>query len=810
MNNLLRDLQFGCRTLWKSKVFTLVAVFTLALGIGANTVVFSVVNALLLRALPYPQAEQLAYVWTASPQKPNETASTSPHNFSDLRRYSQSFDSYFAFRYTSFALTGSGVPESYNGVAASGDFARTMGVTPVLGRLFTAEEDVPGNNRVAVISHNLWQRRFAGNPQIVGQTVQLNGEAHTILGVMPASFAFPNQNIDVWAPLALDLAQYQRGTSFLQGVARLKPGVTVAQAKTEANTVAQQIVRENSANVRELAFNVVPLRKQMYGQIERPLLVLFAAVVLVLLIACVNVANLVLGRATVRWKELSVRAAMGASRWNLMRLLLAESLVLGLLGGGLGLLLASYGLSAIVSFNADALPKGIGIDGFVVAFTVSVSVLTSVVFGLAPAWQASHTDLNQALRETSRTAAGAGRLRSMRSVLVVAEIGLSLVLLVSAGLLLKSFWKLVQVNPGFQPESVVTASVSLPRAKYQDEWQQADFFHRTLAGLRAVPGVTHASAATSLPFQNSRQSTSFSVDGRPVPPNTDGPSADNHEIFPDYFQAMGIPLKAGRDFTEADDRTRPGVVIINERAAQLFFPGEDPLGKHLTIGSPEEEKLYGNGRGVSREVVGVIGNTKLLELNAEFQPELYVPALQMPASNMTLAVRGNVPADQLIKGMRTAVQAVDAQQPIRRAQLLQTAIERSVAPQRFLALLLLVFAGVALVLALVGIYGVMSYAVAQRTQEIGIRMALGAQARDVLSMVLGQGMKLIGIGIGAGLLVSFFLTRLLKELLYEVTALDSQTFGGVTLLLVAVALLACFLPARRAAKVDPMVALRCE
>ena len=808
MNNLLRDLQFGCRTLWKSKAFTLIAVFTLALGIGANTAVFSVVNALLLRALPYPQAEQLVYVWTASPQKPDETASVSPHNFSDLRRYSQSFDSYFAFRYTNYALTGSGTPESYNGIAASGDFARTMGVTPILGRLFSAAEDVPGNNRVAVISHNLWQRRYAGNPQIVGQTVQFNGEAHTILGVMPANFAFPNQNMDVWTPLALDLSKYQRGTSFLQGVARLKPGVTVAQAKAEVNTVAQQIVRENSANLRELAFNVVPLRKQMFGQIERPLLVLFGAVVLVLLIACVNVANLVLGRATVRWKELSVRAAMGASRWNLMRLLLAESVVLGLLGGGFGLLLASYGLSAIVSFNADALPKGIGIDGFVVAFTVSISVLTSVIFGLAPAWQASHTDLNQALRETSRTAAGAGRLRSMRSVLVVAEIGLSLVLLVSAGLLLKSFWKLVQVNPGFQPEAVVTANVSLPRAKYQDEWQQADFFRRTLAGLRAVPGVTHASAATSLPFQNSRSATSFSIDARPTPPNADGPSADYHEIFPDYFQAMGIPMKAGRDFSAADDRTRPGVVIINERAAQLFFPGEDPLGKRLTIGSPEEEKLY--GKGVSREVVGVIGNTKLLELNAAFQPELYVPAMQMPASNMTLAVRGNVPPDQLINGMRTAVQTIDAQQPIRRAQLLQKAIERSVAPQRFLALLLLVFAGVALALALIGIYGVMSYAVTQRTQEIGIRVALGAQTRDVLRLVLGQGMKLIGIGIGAGLLVSFFLTQLLKELLYEVTALDSQTFGGVTLLLVAVALLACFLPARRAAKVDPMVALRCE
>lgn len=810
MESLLRDLRFAGKALWKNPGYALIAILTLSLGIGANTAVFSVVNAMLLRALPYPQAEQLMYIWNADPERPDERSSLSPHNFTDLRQRSQSFASYFAFRYTSFALTGSGQPQSLSGIMASSDFGRTIGSTPVLGRVFTEEEDAPGKNRVAVISFGLWQRQFAGNSNILGQTIQLNQEPFTIVGVMPAEFAFPAPNIEIWAPLALDLSKYQRGTSFLQSVARLKPGVTQAQAQAETNNIAQQIVRENASSMRELAFNVMPLRTELVGEIEKPLKVLFGAVVLVLLIACVNVANLVLGRATVRWKEIALRTALGASRWSLIRLLLTESVLLGLLGGVLGILLASYGISAMFSIYPDALPnsKTVTIDGVVIAFTFGMSVLTGVIFGLVPALQATKTDLNQALRENSRTASGASNLKLIRSGLIVAEIGFSLLLLVVSGLLLKSFWKLLEVNPGFQTENVVTAQVSLPRARYADEWQQAEFFRRAVENIRAIPGVQSASAATNLPFNNSRGATSFDIDGRTRGPNEDQPVADNHEIFPGYFATLGIPLRAGRDFTEADDRTRPGVVIINERAAQLYWPGENPIGKHLTLGTPEEDKLY--GKPVSREIIGVIGNVKLLALNDDFNPEVYIPAAQVPSAGMVLVARGAIPAETLINSLRNAVTAVDPNQPIRREQLLATAVARSVAPQRFMATLLLVFAGVAVALAMVGIYGVMSYAVAQRTQEIGIRMALGAQRRDVLTLILGQGTKLIAIGLGAGLLTALLVTRWLRSLLFEVSTTDVSTFAGVAVLLALVALLACFIPAYRATKANPISALRYE
>ncbi len=806
MENVWRDLKYGCRMLWKNPGYTLIAVLTLALGIGANTAVFSVVNTLLLRPLPYPDSERIAYVWSSN-EKASEESSLSPHNFTDLRTRSQSFDGHFAFRYTSVALTGDGMPESLNSVMASADFGHVMGVTPAQGRMFTAEEDVPGKNRVAVISYGLWQRRFAGKP-IAGQNIQLNGEAHTVIGVMPAQFAFPNQTIEVWTPMALDLSKYQRGTSFLQSVARLKPGVSLAQAQAESSGIAQQIARENT--FRDFGFKVEPLRHQMVGEIEKPLWILFGAVVLVLLIACVNVASLLLGRATVRWKEISVRAALGASRWNLIRLLLTESLLLGFIGGLVGLLLAAFGVEWLVKLNPDAIPnpKAISIDGFVVVFTMLISIVTGAVFGIIPAWQMTKTNLSQAMRDTSRSASGAGRLKLIRNGLVVVEIGMSLVLLVSAGLLMKSFRKLMQVNPGFRAENVVSANISLPRAKYPDEWQQADFFRRTVESVRAVPGVESAAVVTNLPFGNGRGATSFEIEGRPTPPNTDEPVADNHEISQDYFKAMGIPMRAGRDFSEMDDRTHPGVVIINEKAAQLYWPGENPIGKRLNLDTPQETKLY--GKGVWREIVGVIGNVKLLELNAEFQPEVYRPMLQTPSAGMSLVVRGKASSESLINSIRQAVNSVDPLQPIRRAQLLETAISRSVAPQRFIAVLLAIFAGLAIVLAMVGIYGVMSYAVSQRTQEIGIRMALGAGRFDVLRMVVGQGMKLVIIGVVVGLAASVAATRVLASLLFGTNATDFATFAGVAFLLILAALVACFFPARRATRVDPMVALRCE
>jgi putative ABC transport system permease protein len=699
------------------------------------------------------------------------------------------------------------MPESLNGIAASADFGRVLGVAPAQGRWFNADEDQRGRNRVVVISHELWQRRFAGRPML-NETIQLNGEAHTVIGIASPAFTFPRPSNEIWVPLALDLAQHERGTSFLQSVARLKPDVSLAQAQAELLNVTKQIERENK--LRDFGARLVSIREELLGDIEKPLWILFGAVVLVLLIACLNVANLQLGRAVARWKEIAVRAALGASRWQLMKLMLIESLLLGLLGGGLGLLLAAFGVDGLAKFGDAGLldPKRLGIDRTVVWFTLGLSVLTGLFFGLLPAWQMSRTNLNQALHESGRSASGSGRVKLIRNGLVVLELALSLVLLIGAGLLLRSFWRLMEVNPGFRAENVATCNISLPGARYRDEWQQAEFFRRTVEGARALPGVEAAALITNLPFNNSRGATSFEIDGRPTPPDRDGPQADNHTVSPGYFAALGIPLRNGRDFSDADDRQHPGVVIINERLAQLYCPGENPIGKHLTVGPPQEVRLY--GKAVSREIVGVIANVKLLGLRDDFNAELYVPVAQLPAANMSLVLRGQVPAESLFNGMRQVVTAIDPNQPVRRTQTMQTAIERSVAPQRFIALLLTVFAGIAIVLALVGIYGVMSYGVTQRTQEIGIRMALGAQPRGVLWLVISQGLKLTLLGVAAGLAGALLLTKVLASLLYGVAATDLATFGGVALGLTGSALLACFFPARRATKVDPLVALRYE
>src|SRR5262245_4166280 len=810
MQTLWQDLRYGARMLLKKPGFTSVAVITLALGIGANTAIFSVVNAVILRPLPYPHAERMVYVLKGSMSDPRFEGSYSPQNFADLRSRNQSFDSYSAFSYVSFTLTGDQQPEALDGILASADIGRVVGMAPALGRVLTAEEDAPGKEHVALISDGLWRRRFGADPQIVGRNVQLNGEPYAIIGVMPPNFNFPNPNIQVWAPLAIDSSKYGRGHGFLQGVARLKPGVTVEQARADLQNIAEQIKKEIPWFDRDFTMHVETVRETRFGALDRPLMVLLGAVALVLLIACVNVANLMLGRATARWKEMALRSALGASRWSLVRLLLVESALLAAVGGAVGLLLASYGVDALVAINPAAIPasKKITIDGSVIAFTFLISLLAVALFGLAPAWQATKTDLSRALRENSRSATGARRLKLMRGALVVAEISLSLVLLVSAGLLLESLWKLLNVNPGFRAENVVTCRIDLPRAKYPEDRRQAEFFRSVLGQARAIPGVEAVGLITHLPFSGSRGTSSFSIDDRPGSRGSNGQSADRRQVAPGYFAAMGIPLLAGRDFTDTDDMEHPGVAIIDEAAANRFWPNENPLGKRITIGMGQEVKIY--GKAVSREIIGVVGNVKHEQLKDDFQPEIYVPAWHLPAPNMYLIVRGKASAESLIKSIRRAVQSVDPDQPIRRAQLLETAIATTVAPQRLVAVLLSLFAGLALTLAVVGIYGVMSYSVAQRRQEIGVRMALGAQSRDVLKLILRQGMTLALVGVGAGMLVSTALTRLMKGLLYGVGPNDPLTFVGIGLLLTVVTLLAAFIPARRATKVDPMVALRCE
>ena len=810
MERLLQDLRFAARGLIKAPGFALAAVITLALGIGANSAVFSVVNALLLRPLPYPNSERLVHVWRTEQADPTRELPFSPPNFTDLRNRCQSFDSFFCYSYVSFTLTGDGAPDALSGVTASADFGRVIGTPPALGRVFAADEDQPGKNHVAIISDGLWKRRFAANPQVVGQEIQLNGEPYEIIGVMPPEFRFPNSTIEVWTPIALDISKFKRGTHFLSTLARLKPGVSIAQARAELQNLGEQFTAEFPDFGRNAGFNPEPLREHLVGDIEKPLMILFGAVVIVLVIGCVNVANLMLGRATARWKEIAVRSALGASRTSLVRLLMTESGCVAVIGGAAGLLLAMYGVEALTAINPDAIPnrEGISVDGFVVGFTFLISLATGLLFGLAPALQATKIDLSQALRESSRSSTGARRLKTIRSGLVVSEISLSLVLLVSAGLLSRSFWKLLQVNPGFQAENVVTCPISLPQTRYPKEWQQADFFRRTLEQVRQIPGVQSAGFATSLPFSGSRGHSSFAIDANPTPPDVNGPEANRHQIAPGYFAAMGIPLLAGRDFTDSDDIPHAGVVIINQACANRYWPDLDPVGERLTIGMGQEVSLY--GKPVSREIVGVVGNVKHEALREEPQPEMYIPAFQLPALTMTLIVRGGLPAETLVTGVRRAVQSIDREQPIRRAQLLTSAIARSTAEQRFTTTLLLVFGGIALMLALVGIYGVLSYSVTQRTQEMGIRMALGANRRDVQRLVIRQGLTLALIGAAIGSAASLAATRLMSSLLFGISAADPITFSAVLLGMLVVSFAACYVPARRAAGVNPIVALHYE
>ncbi len=808
MDSILKDIRFGIRSLLKQPAFTSIAVITLALGIGANTAIFSVVNAVLLRPLPYPQSDRMVYVLEGRQSDPKFEGSYSPQNFIDMRSRNHSFDSYAALNFVSFTLTGDSQPEAVNGLQASADFSRVLGVAPALGRWFTAEEDLPGKEHVALISDGLWKRRFGADPQVVGKNIQLNGEPYTIIGVMPPDSNFPNPTYEVFAPLALDSAKYDRAHGFLQGVARLNPNVTVDQARADLQNIEEQIKREAPSWGRGLTVKVMSLREHLFGDLDRPLMILLGAVALVLLVACVNVANLMFGRATARWREMALRSTLGASRWSLVRMLLVESAMLAAVSGGLGLLLAKYGVATLVAINSSALPihQTITIDGYVIAFTFLISLLTVALFGLAPALQMTQTDLTQALRENSRSATGARRLKLTRGALIVGEISLSLVLLASAGLLLESLWKLVSVSPGFRAENVVTCRIDLP-PKYSEAKSQADFFRRLLKETHGIPGVETASLVTSLPFSGSRGTSSFIIDGRENEPGNE-PSADRHQVAPGYFAAMGIALLAGRDFTDRDDMDHPGTVIVNETAAKRFWPNENPLGKRITIGMGSEVKLY--GKMVSREIVGVVGNVKHEQLKDDFQPELYIPAWNLPASSMMLIVRGQAPPESLINSMRQAVQSIDPDQPIRRAQTLEAAIAKTVAPLRFVAALLAVFAGLALTLAIIGIYGVMSYAVSQRTQEFGVRMALGAQYGDVIKLVMRDGVILTLVGIALGLGCAVALTRVMASLLFEVKATDAATFAVVAISQAIIAMIACYVPARRATKVDPLTALRYE
>ncbi|CAN5390391.1 ABC transporter permease [soil metagenome] len=813
MNTLWQDLRYAVRTLLKNPGFTCAALIALALGIGANTAIFSVVNAVLLRPLQFEHQERLVSIYGVSANSDGGRFPLSYPDFVDYQKGAQSLQYIAAYSLTGTSLVNSSdEPESLSGAVASAELFPLLGVAPKSGRVFTREEDKPGAAPVIVLSEGLWQRRFNSDTEIVGRHITIGGRSTTVLGVMPADFKFPVDalKVDYWMPLAADpgAAAFieRRGGRFLNAVAGLKPGVTIDGAEAELNTIAANLEKQYPGNTGVRA-EVLSLREDLVGDIRPALLVLLGAVILVLLIACANVANLLLARATARGREMALRSALGASRARVMRQLLQESVLLALTGGALGLLLALRGIDLLVALSPDNIPrvKEIALDSRVLLFTLGVSLVTGIGFGIAPALQASNTDLNETLKEGGRGSTTGRRRQLTRSLLVISEVALSLMLLVGAGLLIKSFVRLLKNDPGYDTKRVLTVNVPLSRTKYPQPEGQANFFQQVLERLSVLPGVEAVGATNLLPLSGNDSISTFTIEGRPPVVPGQEPDARQQTISPDFFRALSIPLRQGRDFTARDTATQTLVIIVNETFARRFFPGENPIGKRIRLDNEAAENKP------PREIVGIVGDTRHGGLGGTSYASYYFPYLQRPARNMTLAVRSNTsdPA-ALTASVRNALRELDRNQLIGEAQTMNTLVSRTVAPRRFNMLLLGVFALIALVLAAVGIFGVMNYAVTQRTHEIGIRLALGAQKIDVLRLIVGSGMKLILIGVSLGLAGAFASTRVMASLLYGVSATDTFVFTGISALLAFVALVACYIPARRATKVDPMIALRYE
>jgi putative ABC transport system permease protein len=795
----------------KNRGFTAVAVIAIALGVGANTAIFSVVNAVLLRPLPFDEAERLLGVSATFPGSKGQGLGFSTYpNFADWRDQSQSFEQMAAFRNRGLALTGVEEPERIGGARVSSGFFPLLRVQPILGRTFLPAEDKPGSERTVVLSHTLWQRRFGSDPAAIGQAVTLDNQSYTVIGVLPAGFEFPllGKETELWTPISLDgQALNERGAQMYGVVARLKPDVSLDQAQVEISTIASRLEQQYPEQNTGSGVRLIPLQEVLVGSIRSMLLVLFAAVGFVLLIACANVANLLLARASSRKKEIAIRTALGANRGRIIRQLMTESMMLAAIGAGAGLLLALWGMDLLVALSPDNIPRRdeINIDSSALVFTVGVTLLTGLIFGIAPALHASKLNLNESLKEGGK-GAGAGSHRSrFRSLLVVAQVALALVLLVGAGLLIKSFYRLQNVDPGFNPENVLTMRVALSDAKYPQAHQVTAFFDQALAGIEALPGVESVGMISFSPLSGATFYLDFAIEGQPAPGPGNTLTAQYRSISASYFRVMEIPLKRGREFTATDRMGASGVAIINETMARRFWPNEDPIGKHISL-----EKSMGEGEPPWREIVGVAGDVKHFGLDADVRPEMYVPDAQQPSGSSAIVIRTSSDPTSMIAAIRSQILAVDKDQPVSSVQTLEYYVTRSTSRQRFSMVLLLTFAALALILAAVGVYGVTSYSVTQRTQEIGIRLALGAQQKDVLRLVLGQGLKLAGAGLAIGLAAAFALTRVMSSMLFEVSANDSMTFVVTAVVLAGVALVACFVPARRATKVDPMIALRYE
>jgi putative ABC transport system permease protein len=803
IRGILEDLRYAFRQLGKSPGFTTVAVVTLALGIGACAAIFSVVNSVLLRPLAFPEPDRVVAVTeTFLPRFPE--FSTAPGKYFVWQKQSKTIARFAAIRGASYNLTGKGEPVRLEAARLTASVLETYQVTPLLGRNFTAEEDTPGKNDVVILSHGLWQRQFGGRPDVLSQTIQLDGRSHTVVGVMPRQSPLP-QKAEIFAPMAFaDNDRTNFGGHFVRTFGRLAPGVTVEQASSEMNLIADRIGQQYP-EAKGWALKLAPMLEQAVGEVRPILLSLLGAVGLLLLIACANVANLLLARATGRSREIAVRLALGASSGRIVRQLLVESLVLAVLGGLLGVLVAQGGLQAMLAMAPESLPraKDIAVDGRALGFTFALALVTGVAFGLVPAFQASRVQLQETLKESSRSTSEGGRKQRLRGALVVGEVAVALTLLAGAGLLMRSFALLASVSPGFQAPGALVASVNLPGQKYQGGERKTAFLDQVLARLAALPGVVVVGAAQHVPFAGGQEMRGVEIEGRKTVDVQSMPVTNHYTVTAGYFRAMGIPLLRGRAFAESDRASTTRVAIINENMARKLFPGEDPLGKRITIS---------NGPDRWRQIVGIAGDVKPDKLDGVVPLQTYEPYAQQPGTNINLVLRsaaedggasGGLPA-----AVRAAVHGVDPEQPVAKIRPMTDVVAESIGRQRFAMFLFAVFSGVALFLAAIGIYGVMAYSVSQRTAEIGIRMSLGAQTGDVLRLVMGQGGRLIALGIGTGLLLALGLTRLLDSMLFGVPTYDPPTFVAIAMVLATVAAAACLVPAGRATRVDPLTALR--
>jgi len=800
--SFFQDVRYALRTLRKSPGFTLVCVLTLGLGIGASTAIFSVVNAVLLRPLPFPNHDRLVRLEERHPGVSNGNFTYA--SYLDIERQSKSIENISAFRPWSFNLTGNGEPEQVSGAMVSGDFFSALGSSPVLGRMIQAEDNAPGgDNRVAVISHALWQSRFGADPGIVGKMVRVSAEDYRVIGVMPRGFDYPEKS-EIWCPLVPGGQLHDnRRAHLLTAIADLRIGEAIGNAQGEISAIAEQIEKQNPGVDPDMVVAAVSLKKSVVAPVQPALLVLIFAVGLLLLMACANLANLLLARAASRQKEFAIRLAVGAGRTRLARQLITESLVVAILGAGLGLGVASWSLQFIGSLNSQEMPRfgEISIDWRVLGFTLLVSLITGLLFGLAPALSGTKTDLNISLKEGAAASTG-GTRRGSSQALVVPQFGLAVVLLVGAGLLGNSFVRLLRVNPGFHQNGVLSLGLFLSPTEYPErDVKSAVLLQQILASVRSIKGVRLAGLVTALPITGGPD-TDFVIEGRPIPPANDEPSADIRSVDPSYFRTMGIPLLAGREFTDADNANGKRVMVINETMARQYWPRENPLGQLVTM------KDWGPP--LTGEIVGVVGDVKTNGLDEAVGPMIYWPYFQFPQLFNTLVVRGDGDLFRLVPAVKAAIWAVNKTQPISKIETLEQVLSASLARRRLYMILLGVFAGAALLLASVGIYGVVSYSVNQRTQEMGIRIAVGAERGDVLRLVLGQGARAALLGIAAGIAAALVLTRLMASLLFDVSATDPLTYLAVATLLTLVALSASYIPARRAMRVDPMVALRHE